>query len=180
MLFDQPMSLLAESTEHSRAKDANVKVKMFNTFVRPKMEYASVVWDPHLKKDITALENVQRRYTKRIYGLWDVPYEDRLDRLGLSTLRNRRIFLDLLLLYKIVFNLCSIPFDSLFTFAPSVRQTRGHNMKLFHRHARTDVFKFFYSNRIVSHWNNLGADIVNVGSYARFKEKLRHMKFNIV
>ena len=138
----------------------------------------SVVWDPHLKKDISALENVQRRYTKRIYGLWDVPYEDRLERLGLSTLRNRRIFLDLLLLYKIVFNLCSIPFDSLFTFAPNVRQTRGHNLKLFHSHTRTDCFKYFYSNRVVHHWNMLSSDIINVGSYAGFKRKIMPIIFD--
>ena len=29
--------------------------------VRPKLEYASAAWDPFLKKDISALERVQRK-----------------------------------------------------------------------------------------------------------------------
>jgi len=32
--------------------------------VRSIMEYSSVVWDPHLKRDKDALERVQRRATR--------------------------------------------------------------------------------------------------------------------
>ena len=38
-----------------------VKETAYKSFVRPNLEYASSVWDPHLKKEITALEKVQRR-----------------------------------------------------------------------------------------------------------------------
>ena len=33
----------------------------FNTLVRSGMEYACSIWDPYLKKDITALESTQRK-----------------------------------------------------------------------------------------------------------------------
>ena len=33
----------------------------YKSFVRPNLEYASSPWDPHLKKEVTALEKVQRR-----------------------------------------------------------------------------------------------------------------------
>src|SRR6185369_15334608 len=46
-------------------------VQMFKTFVRSKLEYCSPVWSPHLRKDVNAIENIQRRFTKRIAGLWD-------------------------------------------------------------------------------------------------------------
>ena len=36
-----------------------VKETANKSFVRPNLEYASSVWDPHLKKEITALEKVQ-------------------------------------------------------------------------------------------------------------------------
>ena len=34
---------------------------LFKTTVRPLLEYASVVWQPHLKKDIDMLQKVQNR-----------------------------------------------------------------------------------------------------------------------
>ena len=34
---------------------------IYKIFIRPKLEYASVVWSPYLKSDILRLENIQRR-----------------------------------------------------------------------------------------------------------------------
>ena len=38
-------------------------LEMYKTLVRPHLEYAAPVWDPHLLKDIESVENVQK------YGL---------------------------------------------------------------------------------------------------------------
>ena len=48
------------------------------------MEYANTVWNPYKKKDITTLENVQRRATKMVPGLGDKSYEDRLRELKIT------------------------------------------------------------------------------------------------
>ena len=37
----------------------NVKEIAYTSLVQPKLEYASVAWDPFLKKDFSALESVQ-------------------------------------------------------------------------------------------------------------------------
>ena len=39
----------------------NVKEIVYTSLVRPKLEYTSAAWDPFLKKDISALESVQRK-----------------------------------------------------------------------------------------------------------------------
>ena len=50
------------------------------------LDYASSVWVPYKVKDIEMIENVQRRHTKQLPYLKDLPYEDRLRMLKLPTL----------------------------------------------------------------------------------------------
>jgi len=38
-------------------------------YVRPILDYSSVLWNPFLIKDIKAIESVQRRFTKRLLGM---------------------------------------------------------------------------------------------------------------
>jgi hypothetical protein len=74
----------------------NTLKTLYTTFVRPHLEYAVPVWNPHLKKDILALESVQRLASKMCTKAWHgVSYEDRLDQLHLTTLESRRRFLNL-------------------------------------------------------------------------------------
>ena len=51
------------------------------------------------------IEKVQRRFTKRIKGFNCIKYEQRIAKLGLLTLELRRLHLDLIFCYKIVFGL---------------------------------------------------------------------------
>ena len=41
----------------------------FNTYDRPILEYATVVWSLVLRQDIRKLEVVQKRFTKRLHGM---------------------------------------------------------------------------------------------------------------
>ena len=66
------------------------------------MEFAVAVWSPYLKVDISILEKVQRRATKLIPELRNLPYEDRLLKIGLTTLEERRERGDLIQLFIII------------------------------------------------------------------------------
>ena len=59
-------------------------------FVRPHLEYCIQACTPTLRRDIETLEKVQRRATKLVPSLRNLPYEDRLRRLNLPTLEERR------------------------------------------------------------------------------------------
>ena len=49
-------------------------VRAFVMYVRPILEYNSVVWSPWLKQDIDQIEKVQRRITERLVGMKDLNY----------------------------------------------------------------------------------------------------------
>jgi len=70
-----------------------------------------------LIENIDLIEQVQRRFTKRLRGLDGVAYTDRMQRLNLHSLELRRLHLDLVFCYKIVFGIVHINSDDLFTFS---------------------------------------------------------------
>ena len=63
---------------------------MFNSYIRSKMEYCSLIWNPHKKEDIDRIERIQKNFTSKINGLGEVDYHERLKRLGIYSLERRR------------------------------------------------------------------------------------------
>ena len=77
-------------------------IALYKAFIRPHLEYCPEIWNPHLVKDISALEKVQRRATKLIPEYKDLQYEERLQRLKLFPLVKRRLRGDMITTYKII------------------------------------------------------------------------------
>ena len=63
---------------------------LYKSLVRPILELTGTVWNPYKLKHIRSLESVQRRATKLVQAIKDLPYEDRLRSLDLPTLAYRR------------------------------------------------------------------------------------------
>ena len=57
-------------------QDEEMFLKLYKGLVRPNLEYANVIWHPTKIKDITAIENVQRRPAKYIPSLKTQTYEE--------------------------------------------------------------------------------------------------------
>jgi len=60
---------------------------LYNTYVRPHLEYCVQIWNPYLKKDIECIEKIQRRTTKLAHGFNKMSYKQRLKALGLHSLQ---------------------------------------------------------------------------------------------
>ena len=101
---------------------------LYKTLVRPHLELANVAWGPHFKGDIKAVESIQKRATKLVKTLKDVPYENRLRSLNIPSLVHRRRRGDMIFTYKISHDVFDINNESVFI-SPS-QATRGHAHKI--------------------------------------------------
>ena len=59
-------------------------------------------WSPHFRKDVEALERVQRRFTSMLPGMESRTSEERLRVLGLFSSEQRRMRGDLVEVYKMI------------------------------------------------------------------------------
>jgi len=152
-------------------------VKAYVTYVRPLLEYAVCVWSPYQLDDIAKIESVQRRFTKRLPGLSNASYSDRLSILGLRSLQLRRLHQDLIYTYKIIFGLVDLDCPKFFLVSPN-ETTRGHVSKLFVRQSRVDVRKYFFGNRVVKIWNSLPATVEDFASIRKFKSFIERVNLS--
>ena len=71
-------------------REAGPMLKMFNSFIHSKLEYCSMIWNPHKKEEIDKIERIQQNFTSKIRGLEQMDYHERLKKLGLYSLERRR------------------------------------------------------------------------------------------
>ena len=122
------------------------------------------------------VENVQRRFTKRIGGLSHLTYPARLKLLDLEALQERRLKNDLIMCYKVMYNFVDVDTADFFSLHSDDR-TRGHNVRLVKPAGNLDVSKYCFSCRVVDLWNNLPRHVVNLTSVDSFKSALNNLDF---
>ena len=156
------------------SRDCATLLKAYVVYVRPLLEYCSSVWSPTLVQDINAVECVQRRFTKRLPGMGNLTYFQRLRKLGIESLESRRLRADLIIVYKILFGLTAVNPSDLFTLSRGTSKgLRGHKYKLERAKCRTNIVRHNFAFRIVPAWNNLPADTTNFNSLHSFKLSLK-------
>lgn len=151
---------------------------LYVAFVRPHLEYAIAAWCPHLKKDIMVLENVQRNATKLVKSLRGMSYEDRLAKLGLTTLKVRRERGDLIEYFKITNGLSKVDWHNPNKLCSSLKQDgpagniRGNKHRMEKQLTRISQREYFILNRVVENWNGLPSNVLSAKSKNAFKKKL--------
>ena len=148
-------------------RDAGIMLSLYKTLVRPHLDYCAQVWSPWKQKDIKKVEAVQRRATRLIPACRGLPYAERLRLLKITSLEERRIRGDMILVYKILTDKTNIDKNSLFQMSST--QTRGHNFKLHKPRCNTTIRAKFFSQRCIDHWNSLPDTVVSARSTNCFK-----------
>ena len=99
------------------------------------------------KRYILLLEKVQRRATKLVWGLKDLSYEERLERLKLFSLEERRLRGDLIQTFKLLTGKENVDYEILFN--RSTNHLRGHSFKLSKSQCNKLCRRRFFSQRVI-------------------------------
>ena len=149
--------------------------QLFTTIVRPHLEYAAAVWNPHLRRHIIAIENVQKRASKLVPGLRDLPYKEPLKVQNLATRVYRRYRGDMIEMYKLTHDMYDEDVVAGFLDLQP-RISRGHPYNVYRRGLNKNLEVRINFNsfkvRVTEQWNNLPEDVVVASDINIFKNRL--------
>ena len=156
-----------------RYLNGEVLCMLYKAMVRPILEGGKVVWKPNSPTLIRALERVQRRATRMVASLRNLPYEDRLRALRLPSLMYRMRRGDMIEVYKRFHG----GYDDEFPWLQldGGDRTRNHGYKLKKIRVQSRQKRKSFSVRVVNDWNSLPPEVVNAPTMNAFKDRLdRH------
>ena len=103
------------------SRDKQTMLTLYKSLIQCKLDYCSQLWSPVSKGEITALEQVQRNFLRKISGISHLPYWDQLKELKLYFLERRRERYMIIYVWRIIEG--QVP-NTCTTERGSIRQTK--------------------------------------------------------
>ena len=166
-------SILGFIRRNLRHSNKNFKEQAYISLVRSILDYASIVWDPYLQKDIDKLEGVQRRAARFVCNNYKSKSSvtEMLKELKWQPLKDRRRDQRLVFFHKIIYDLVAVPADNLLEV--NKRPQRNHNSKSIKlATSNTDIYKYSFIPRTIRDWNSLPDSVVTCTKSEQFKSVL--------
>jgi len=155
-----------------RHTNCSTLLKLYLAFVRPHLEYAAPVWDPHQLGHIHSIERVQKFALKVCSKRWNEDYDHLCNLFNLPTLSDRRRYLKLCFLYQIIHSSRESP---IVRRSMPTQNLRNHSPFLYHRPAaHTNAYYYSFFPHSVALWNSLPPSVHASNSLSSFKHALSH------
>ena len=163
-------------TLHHTSKD--IRLKAYQTMVRPKVEYASAIWDPHLSNCIEKLEMVQKAGARFVLNkrhrrtATQESVTQMVRDLQWDTLESRRKKSRLVLLYKTIKQQVAIP--AKYHPVPKISNydIRGNPDQFTAHQPNVNAYKYAFIPRTIEDWNELSPEATQAKTLEAFKLSL--------
>ena len=157
------------------SRSSNVLLKIYQSIIRPHLEYCVQLWSPLPAHGnwgaILSIENVQRQLTRSVDGVGLLTYKTRLEKLGLTTLLERRLRGDLIETFRIVSGIAD--------YGSTFFRTSQSGRNLLSRPGDQNSKKYgFLSRRVIHYWNKLPSHVKNSETVNQFKNRLDTFRKN--
>ena len=146
--------------------------QLYLSFVRPHLEYAAPVWNPHHTSQIASIEKVQKFALHMCYKDWREQYVSLLERSGIQSLADRRKLLDICYLYQLLTGVFNFP-D-----APLMHRNLDSRLRNFDPQllclpfAQTTAYMNTFFPRVISFWNSFPSSLHSTSSFSEFKHSV--------
>lgn len=157
-----------------RLAPTSVKLSAFLTIVRPTLEYASVIWDPHHKGLIEKLEKVQRKAARFILSRYSRTdsVSNMLEILNLPTLLDRRTDARLKFFFSLTKNAFNIK-TTQYLIPKQGRDVRGTNSRAYRvPQLRINTYAYSFFPRTIRQWNALPESVVQSRTVSEFERQI--------
>ena len=146
-------------------------LRLYKSLVRPHLEYASQVWDPHLNRDVDSLENVQKFALRVCQKSWSAPYHELLNSTNVHKLSTRRKNAKLCQLYKIIYGLTDCESNPVIV-KPTTLTRHRNPVQLQQLRFHSSQFQFSFYPHSISMWNKLTLTNDSLASLSLFKHSI--------
>ena len=158
-----------------------IKEAAYNIYVRPILEYASSVWDPHTQQNIDRIEAIQRRAARFVKNRYrnTSSVSKMLEDMKWPPLQNRRRIARLAMLYHIHHDLVSVNAirSKLLPLPP--RKRRGHDKQFNIPQCRTQYQQYSFLPRTIRDWNELPESTVQAETIDTFMSGASEKNFRL-
>ena len=154
---------------------------IYKTLIRPNLEYCIQLWNPVHEHGnwsiILRIEGVQRQFTRMINDIGLLPYSERLEILGLTTLAEIRARRDLIEVYKAKHDFSFT--NNVFKFGRSGLNLLSKFCPISNAKCNT-VKRNCLNERVREYWNKLPNDIKMAPNINSFKNQLESYKLDCI
>ena len=155
----------------------HIKEKCYLALVRPRLEYAGAVWDPHFKNHREDLEKIQKRAARFVTGNYKMENGNtklNLDILEWPTLEERRLQTKLNIFQKARLKLIDIPTDHLdFKNKTTRRGGEGQTYQRLFSNVDSHIFSFYPHTSNL--WNHLPPEVRLENNIEIFTTKVKNI-----
>jgi hypothetical protein len=166
-------STLSFLRRNLQVNNQHLKESAYFALVRPHLEYAASVWDPHTTRNIKQLEMIQRTAARYTCNQWDrkASVTKLLQDLEWSSLQDRRSILRLTQMYK--YHNKQVAMGNGYA-EPISKRVRGtHSATYLQPHSNTDIHKYSFFPRTIREWNKLPQSAISAPSPDAFRSHIK-------